>query len=198
MYLKIIFGLELEDKVFPYGDTTEGGTHYHGPNGLLLLLESHFGLIGFSENINYLRIAQIVEGMPDRLGALAKIEALIGDDGDINLPDGFADRFVKVLSVCEQKSSPIAELCLNEPLDILPYHLQRLFKALASNGTAISQLPSNVIEGTSDLQIFQSAISGKQVKTSLKKDGSLLIIKAKRDTDAAAFLAKLLDPRTPS
>ncbi len=240
MYLKIIFGLELEEKVFPYGDTTEGGVHYHGPNGLLLLLESHFGLIGFSENIDYLRVAQyrqalqeylkenktafyknayeadqlataeelltrrdelllagwnfeIVENMPDRLAALAHIEALIGEEGEINLPDGFADRFVKVLAVCEAKPSSIAEICLNEPLDILPYHLQQLFKALASNGTSISQLPTPLIEGTSDLQVFQSAISGKQVKTNLKKDGSLLILKAKRDTDAAAFLAKLLD-----
>lgn len=240
MYLKIIFGLELEDKVFPYGDKTEGGTHYHGPKGLLLLLESHFGLIGFSEKIDYLRIAQyrqalqeylkehktafykrayeadqlataeelltrrdelllagwnfeIVEGLPDRLAVLANIEALVGEEGDINLPDGFADRFVKVLSTCEKKPSTITEICLNEPLEILPYHLQRLFKALASNGTAISQLSSPVIEGTSDLQIFQNAISGKQVKTGLKKDGSLLILKAKRDTDAAAFLAKLLD-----
>ena len=53
MYLTIYFGLELEDKVIPHNTTTQGGIHYHGPKGLLLLLESHLGQIGYSENTNY-------------------------------------------------------------------------------------------------------------------------------------------------
>ena len=239
MYLDIYFGLELEDKVFPHGGMTEGGVHYHGPNSLLLLLESHLGLIGFSEKINYLRIAQYRQAlqeysrannevfykkayeadqlataeelltrrdelllagwnfelrtdMPIRLKVLAEIEAFIQEDSDLNLPKGFADRFVNMLAVCEEQSTPIANIYLNEPYDLLPFHLQRLMKALEANGTSIQKMPPPTIEGNADLQVFQNALQGKRVKTDLKKDGSLLIIKAKRDTDAAAFLAKLL------
>jgi len=239
MYLSIYFGLELDDKVYPQGEATEGGVHYHGPKGLLLLLESHLGLIGYSESINYLRIAQyrqalqeylrihkdafysktyeadqlataeelltrrdelllagwdfeIANDLPERLAVLAAVEELIEEDDEIILPKGFADRFIDVLEVCEDTPSPIGNIYLNEPHDLLPFHLQRLMDALASQGTTVSQIPQPTLEGTTDLAIFQQALEGKRIKTDLKKDGSLLILKTKRDTEAATFLAKLL------
>jgi len=239
MYLSIYFGLELDDKVFPQGPATESGVHYHGPSALLWLLESHLGLMGYSENINYLRIAQYRQGLqehlrkhktafyknayeadqlataeellnrrdelllagwnfkqsedlPERLATLAKIEQLITEDKELQLPKGFADRFMAVLAVCETTPTPIANVYLNEPYELLPFHFQRLMSALEANGTKISQIPQAKIVGNSDLNIFQKALQGDRGKADLKKDGSLLILKAKRDTDAAAFLAKIL------
>ena len=239
MYLTIYFGLELEDKVIPHNTTTQGGIHYHGPKGLLLLLESHLGQIGYSENTNYLRIAQyrqalqvylkrndqaffkavyeadqlataeellakrdelllagwdfeLVDDAPSRLRTLAKIETLLQEEDDISFIRGFADRFVNVLAICKERSTPIETIFLNEPLDLLPYHWQHLMQALQDHGTKIKQMPPPSIEGSTDLHIFQKALSGNRQPQSLQQDGSLIILKAKRDTDAAAFLAKLL------
>ena len=62
MYLSIYFGLELDDKVYPQGPATESGVHYHGPSALLWLLESHLGLMGYSENVNYFGFFHIRNG----------------------------------------------------------------------------------------------------------------------------------------
>ena len=45
-------------KYYPKGGTTEIGVQYFGPTGFLFLLEAHLGLIGPTNTIDYLRIAQ--------------------------------------------------------------------------------------------------------------------------------------------
>ena len=67
MYLTVHFGLELDDKVFPRGATTELGAHYLGPQGFLFLLEAHLGLIGPTNTIDYLRIAQYRHALQQHL-----------------------------------------------------------------------------------------------------------------------------------
>lgn len=54
----IYFGLALDESVFPLPEGTQGNLQYLGPRGLLHLLESHLGLIGHDNNIDYLRTAQ--------------------------------------------------------------------------------------------------------------------------------------------
>ncbi|PHN07944.1 hypothetical protein CRP01_04090 [Flavilitoribacter nigricans DSM 23189 = NBRC 102662] len=54
----IYFGLALDDSVYPLPDGTQGNVQYLGPHGLLHTLESHLGLIGHANNIDYLRTAQ--------------------------------------------------------------------------------------------------------------------------------------------
>lgn len=56
--MTIYFGLALDDSVYPLPDGTQGNVQYLGPNGLLHTLESHLGLIGHDNNIDYLRTAQ--------------------------------------------------------------------------------------------------------------------------------------------
>lgn len=56
--MTIYFGLALDDSVFPLPVGSQGNVHYLGPNGLLHILESHLGLSGHDNNIDYLRTAQ--------------------------------------------------------------------------------------------------------------------------------------------
>jgi len=233
MYLTVHFGLELDDKVFPRGATTELGVHYFGPQRFLFLLEAHLGLIGPTNTIDYLRIAQyryalqfyqqsfeadqlaaaeellnrrdelklagwdfeIANNLPARLADLAGVEEAL-EEADYDFAVGFADRFVKVLAVCEERPTPIQTLLLNEPRHLFPFHWQKLFTYLEDQGTAIKQLAEPIIEGDHDLAIFQKALNGERGKVDAQQDGSLLVIRAKRETDAAAFLAKKIQLNT--
>lgn len=56
--MTIYFGLSLDDSVYPLPAGTQGNVHYLGPHGLLHTLESHLGLTGHDNNIDYLRTAQ--------------------------------------------------------------------------------------------------------------------------------------------
>ena len=172
MYLTVNFGLELDDKVFPKGGTNEVGVHYFGPQRFLFLLEAHLGLIGPTNTIDYLRIAQyrhalqtyldnhsdafykhsfdadqlaaaeellnrrdelklagwdfeIEGGMPSRLADLAGVEEAL-QDAEYDFATGFADRFVEVLEACEDKTTPIKELFLNEPRSLFPFLLAKV------------------------------------------------------------------------
>ena len=236
MYLTVHFGLELDDKVYPKGGDTEIGVHYMGPQNFLALLEAHLGLLGPTNTIDYLRIAQYRHALqkylddtptafyknsfdadqlaaaeellnrrdelklagwdfeysattPSRLLDLANVEAILAE-ADYDFATGFADRLVAVIDACEERVTPIQHLLLNEPRDLFPFHWQKVFTHLEANGTNIAQIPAPVIEGNHDLAIFQKALKGERGKVSAQKDGSLLVIRAKRETDAAAFLAK--------
>ncbi|MEM6320954.1 MAG: PD-(D/E)XK nuclease family protein [Bacteroidota bacterium] len=238
MYLDVYFGLELEDKVYPKGDKVEVGVHYFGPKGLLSLLEEHLGLVGHSNTIDYLRIAQYrhalqqylkqnpdafyaqsfeadqlaaaeellnrrdelklagwdfdIDGaLPKRLLDLAQVEEIL-DEVEYEFATGFADRFTDVLEACDLRPVPIRKIFLNEPRPLFPCHWQRLLDCLEANDVEVESLPEPTIGGDSDLDVFQRGLLGDRQKVAAGADGSLLIIRAKRETDAATFLAKTI------
>jgi hypothetical protein len=63
----VYFGLALDESVFPLPDGTQGNVQYLGPRGLLHTLESHLGLIGHDNNIDYLRTAQYRQALSSYL-----------------------------------------------------------------------------------------------------------------------------------
>ncbi len=128
--------------------------------------------------------------LPPRLGTLVGIEEVLGTS-EFTFATGFADRFIQVLEACEGRKAPIQQIFLNEPRKLLPFHFQKLFDRLEENGTTIEQLSAPTIKGDYDLAVFQKALEGKRTKVKPQRDGSLILIKAKRETTAAAFLAKL-------
>lgn len=134
-------------------------------------------------------------GIPDRLRCLAEVEELLRSRPELQLAAGYADRFIEALRQLDKRRHPIACIRLNEPLDLLPHHFRRLFLKLESAGVTLETLqPSPPEENQSDLAQFQNLLikgqeSGKKVP--LKGDGSVLIIRGKRETDLATWLARL-------
>lgn len=133
----------------------------------------------------------VQEGMPTRLRQFVTIEQYaIG-----KLEAGFSERFLAVENALKIQTLPLQELHLNEPLNLMPLHWQRLFKALANQGVLLKQIElsmPNSLSQKTDLDVFKDRIlKAEQAENiALKADGSLLILQANHDTDAAYFLAK--------
>lgn len=238
--MKIYFGLQFDEAVYPQKIGTEGGRHYFGPQGLLFMLESHLGLIGHPTDNEHIRIEQFRQAIkkhlavhpntfythsftadqlataarllqlrdqlklagwdfmseattPVRLKTIAEIEALI-QDSEKGLAAGFADRFIHILTQLKVRKHPIKALFHNEPLNILPSHYRRLFEILETQEIAVKAISDISIKGETNLDLFKTFLlrknKGKQTK--LIEDGSLFVLKAKRETEAATFVAKLL------
>lgn len=141
---------------------------------------------------------EIEETMPARLQTLAEIETELNNknkDEPLRLNFGFADRFQLVIKALEKKTTPIQQIFLNEPLRLLPQYLKVLFRKLENQGVQVEELALQTDFDGSDLGQFRKALfdkkNGKRKKSRAKVDGSLVIIKAKRETEAAEFLAKL-------
>ncbi len=138
---------------------------------------------------------------PTRLVSIAEIEQLLNtpaaikQEQGLHLDHGFAERFVEVLKQIDLRTHPIGTIYLNEPYEILPDYFQRLFDKLKSQGVIFYQLATDAPSSDSDLDLFKKMLlveeTGKREKIKLKNDGSLIIIKAKRETEAAVYLAKL-------
>lgn len=241
--MKVYFGLALDDTAFPLPESTTGGTHYLGPQGLLHFLEAHLGLQGHPSDDEYLRIEQyrqairrqleswpgtfyqasfeadqfatatdllqrrdelllagwdfrLDDALPERLRCLAHLEQLIREgQGGLGLSAGYAGRFDAVLKALARRPLPADAIVVNEPMELLPAHFQRLFVLLKEKGIHIGQLPEPEVEGDTDLARFQRALSGTSAggaKQTLKGDGSLLLLRGKRESSLAAYLAQLL------
>ena len=150
--------------------------------------------------------------MPPRLRTFAEIEAslrqdqtLANDQPSAGLSQGFADRFCQVLAALDRQTLPFSAVELNEPLELLPRYLQRLFEKMAAAGTAIGQLhaaeqpplATKAYRPLTDLQKFQKRLFHPSAPlepddNALSNDGSLLLLRSKRSGDAAAWLARLL------
>ena len=138
-----------------------------------------------------------------------------------SLTPGLSDRFQKVLERIPIQGHPFKSVTLNEPFELLPPHYRRLFnlitevspniilkrtKQFAKEATSNNQpvaskqmdlfsaMPSKGIpEKESDLSKFKKRIKGETIqKQTLNCDGSLIILKAKRSNEAAAYIAQLI------
>ncbi|MBL7825197.1 MAG: PD-(D/E)XK nuclease family protein [Saprospiraceae bacterium] len=190
-----------------------------GPNKLLQWLEAQLGLGGYEERPDYLRIElyrQVLDqlkgdfyaasfhadrlataeyllgwrdellsagwnfksesGMPERLQVLADAEKLfqikITSPEMVGKAYGYADRFEMVLDRLATHRLPISRILLYEPR-----HLQKPF---------ISRL-LNLLEDDPTLFKVESAPTFPQLQCE-----QICILKCKRDSDAAVFVAQLL------
>ena len=293
--MQLTFGLHLDDLTLPRIEVPTGGSVICGPRGLLSILETHLGLTGHPDNIDYLRIEQYRQAMiswqssvgspqsavrslqsavpssestdqseelhgnihspftihnspfylppfyqksfeadpfataaellsrrdelllsgwdfsvqsdtPPRLKTLAEVEAIFHEnpiEGEeaLSLSPGFADRFCLVLEKIKMQGHPFIQVLVNEPLELLPFHFQRLFDLIGKTAAcptiepAISPKNKNETQarGVTDLEKFQHRITGQTTeKQTLAADGTLLLLRAKRSNEAAAYLAQLL------
>lgn len=130
--------------------------------------------------------------MPIRLKTLAEIENLVENAEPTPLFDGFAERFRRVLHFVNLLPLPLQKIYLNEPLNLLPPHLQELLGTLQNVGVELMELSYPISEQAGDLQTFQKALLKQAYdRHEVKADGSLIIIQAKRETYAAEYLAKV-------
>ena len=161
---------------------------------------------------------QLSENTPTRLKTMAQIEqylkvgyppitekdsstpqlrlnfATTDSPSQLWLSPGFADRFVAVLNNLPKRQHPIQKIYLNEAFEKLPTHFQQLIKLLKQQGVFIQPLLNKKILKNTDLGRFQQALRKelpRKTKFDVQADGSLLIIRSKRETDIAAYLAKM-------
>jgi len=129
--------------------------------------------------------------LPPRLNTLAVIEKNIRA-GKPALANGFADRFLAVEQAIEELLIPLQQINCVEPLQLLPQYWQRLLQSLQTRGIRLETQKLPFSENATDLGNFKKNIGQPQAaKPALQGDGSLLILRGKRDTELAAYLAAL-------
>ncbi len=130
---------------------------------------------------------------PGRLKTLSALEKLFQAPGPSPVPEGFADRMLRVTRRAHQ-SLPIRQLTHIEPLEVLPPPWRKLLRSLADHGIPVRAVPEPEITGNSDLDLFKRGVRDKPTDTrpAFRGDGSLLLLRGKRDADLAALVAGLL------
>lgn len=134
----------------------------------------------------------LTNDLPVRLQTLSQIEALVQGGNPVVLHDGFADRYWRVLRAVQEFPIPLQKVYLNEPLEWLPPHLRYLFDVLQQLGVVLESIPNQPTTQEGDLQNLQHALLKQAYnKGQVQADGSLIIIKTKRETYAAEYWAKI-------
>lgn len=132
-------------------------------------------------------------GCPPRLRVMHELEAIVLDEEGPGLLAGPADRLQLLLGALPEDRHPRLTIRLNEPEDLLPPGLRRLLARLRELGDHISPLPEPDAPDTStDLGRWQAALAGAPTGDTLSGDGSLIVLRAARETHLAAYLARLL------
>ena len=131
--------------------------------------------------------------LPPRLAVLAGLEQVLHSTPGLRLAPGYADRFCRLLEVLPARHHGVASITLNDPPEVLPAYWHRLFDLLRTQGVPVTPSPTPEVSGQSDLHQLQHALNGTLHERSLpaRCDGSLCILRAKRDTDLAAFMASV-------
>ncbi len=133
---------------------------------------------------------------PPRLKALSDIEQKLRENS--SLTPGFADRYQTVLDKLKHREIPVQKIILNEPLEMLPALFRRLVALLQNKGITISTKKAPVTTGRGDLSVLKNRLGKAQKEKVLPRgDGSLMILKAKRESTLSSYLAKLfrLNPK---
>lgn len=154
---------------------------------VLLQRRDELKLAGFDFSID--------ENLPERLKTWAEIETLLkATDG---LPRGMADIFEEIVAKIPTFNFPLKSIVLYDKFSELPFHWQRLFDLIVEKNNAIL-IKENCIEDNcqtdekSDLGIFKRKLyTNENQKYDAKLDGSIIIIKAKREYELLEWLAKI-------
>lgn len=130
--------------------------------------------------------------LPERLKSIALIEEILKGSSHV-LPAGFADRFVVLEQKIRQRPSSIQRINFVEPAELLPKHWLRLFEILKTQGVELNYpIQADHPLADTDLGKFQAFLAGKSKKQELSVDGTLLLLRGKRDSDLANHLAATL------
>jgi hypothetical protein len=140
---------------------------------------------------------------PVRVRVLHELEALLHDDRyEFRLLPGLADRLRLLLSVLPEDRHPRLNILLNEPRHLLAPGVRRLLVALEELGDTVAPLPEPAPPvADNDLGRWQKMLGATESSggvrankdnASLTGDGSLIILKARRETHIAAYLARLV------
>jgi len=136
---------------------------------------------------------------PNRLADLAGVELLFLKK--INNPEagvaayGFADRCAAVFDWLKRRAVPIEKIILYEAAEMFPPFVRRLLDFLQAKQIPVETVlhPGAATDPNSDLAWLQGHLTGlNKGKKVAANDGSLLILTARRDSDAAVFLAQWL------
>ena len=128
---------------------------------------------------------------PERLRCIAAIEQILTTSAQV-WPEGFADRFLTLEQKINLRSSPLQQISFVEPITLIPLHWKRLFEKLRQQGVdCVHPMPHQAFADT-DLGRFQSFLEGNTSPKELTNDGTLLLLRGKRDTDLGNYLAALL------
>lgn len=138
------------------------------------------------------------EDCPERLAALASIEPVFRqkiDNPELGVSAiGFADRGAQVLRWLAHRDLPVDNIVLYEPEPLLPVFLRRILAVFRLKKIPVetSVIAASADAGT-DLGWLQRSLTGQvNGKKEATGDTSLLVLKARRDSDAAVFLAQWL------
>ncbi len=140
-----------------------------------------------------LKWAYVTADSPERIQHLAGIEKFYDDR-----EKGLAERLVTATEGLIHKKTPMESIQIIEPFDLLPAVFKNILNRLSqSSGRPVEAFKfSGAAEGESDLSLFKNFLlsppTQKTAPFAPKGDGSLLILKAKRETDAAIWIAQFL------
>ena len=135
---------------------------------------------------------------PPRLAILHELEArLLEPDGEHELLPGPADRLNLLLPRLAERRHPRLKIHVYDPRHLLTPGLRRLLDALEAGGDTVSPVPAAPPPaGDSDLACWQRQLAAAADRplppAPLRGDGSLLLLRARRETHLAGYLARLL------
>ncbi len=136
---------------------------------------------------------------PPRIAVLHELEAIVLETGnELALLAGTGDRLNALLAALHDRRHPALDIRVHEPLHLLPAGLGRLLHALEEAGDRIVQIPEpSRPAGDQDLHRWQRRLrlllSGESEAGTLelRGDGSLVVLRAERETHLAAYLARM-------
>ncbi|THH41971.1 PD-(D/E)XK nuclease family protein [Neolewinella litorea] len=148
----------------------------------------------------YRLAAPLSTGTPARITVLHELEHLLLEaEQSFQLLPGLADRLNALLAALHDRRHPALDLRVHEPLDLLPPGLRRLLEALATAGDKVQFINSTPEPAPSgDLGAWQEKLGGllsgreESGTRALRGDGSLIVIRAERETHIAAYLARMV------
>lgn len=129
---------------------------------------------------------------PIRLKNFAALERMVENGTPTSLHAGFAERWKRAEILLEEYGSPCQKIYLNEAFILLPIHVQKMLGVMELLGVELVEATESKPVGDTDLATVQKALLKKSTNgQSVKADGSLVIIKSKRETFAANYLAQI-------